>query len=85
MTETIIWSKDNCPYCVTAKSLLDSKGIRYEERKIGPEWTRDQLLEVLPVIPDVLTVPQIWLYGEYIGGCDKLQAYMETHEMWKND
>lgn len=85
MTKTIVWSKDNCPYCVTAKALLDSKGIRYEERKIGTEWTRDLLLAALPTIPEVLTVPQIWLHGEYIGGCDQLQAYMETHEMWKND
>jgi glutaredoxin len=85
MTETIVWSKDNCPYCITAKSLLASKGIRYEERKIGDGWTREQLLESLPAIPKTLTVPQIWLHGEYIGGCDQLEAYMESHEMWRND
>lgn len=85
MTNTIVWSKTNCPYCVTAKLLLESKGIRYEERKIGEGWTRDQLLEVMPHVPQVLTVPQIWLYGEYIGGADQLQAYAESHDMWRND
>ena len=31
-----VWSKDNCPYCDQAKSLLKMKGIEYEERnKIG--------------------------------------------------
>lgn len=85
MKETIVWSKENCPFCVTAKALLESKGIRYEERKVGEGWTREQLLEALPVIPERLTVPQIWLYGEYIGGADQLQAYMESHDMWRND
>ena len=85
MKETIVWSKSNCPHCITAKSLLAGKGIRYEERKIGEGWTREQLLEVLPVIPEILTVPQIWIHGEYVGGADKLQAYMESHDMWRND
>lgn len=85
MKDTIVWSKPNCPYCVTAKALLDSKGIRYEERIVGEGWNREQLLEALPAIPSQLTVPQIWLYGEYIGGADQLQTYMESHDMWRND
>ena len=88
MTNTVVWSKDNCPYCVRAKLLLQSKGIAYEERRIGADkpdggvWTREELLEAAP---NARTVPQIWLYGEYIGGCDSLEAYMESHDMWRND
>ena len=40
----IVWSKPMCPYCDMAKNLLDSKGIEYEVRMLGEQWTREQLL-----------------------------------------
>jgi glutaredoxin 3 len=55
-----------------AKTLLKNKGIEFEERIIGVEWTREQLLES---IPQARTVPQIILNGEYIGGYDQLKAH----------
>jgi len=77
--DTIIWTKKHCPFCVRAKELFDSKKIEYEERVIGEQWTRDQLLEAAP---EAKTVPQIWLRGKYIGGYDDLQQYYEDHNMW---
>jgi len=82
MSETIVWSKDNCPYCVKAKRMLNSKGIRYEERNISNSWSKQQLLES---VPDAKTVPQIFLHGKYIGGSDALEKYFEEHDMWRND
>jgi len=83
MNETIVWSKDNCPYCVKAKRMLDGKGIRYEERNItSNNWTKEQLLEA---VPNARTVPQIFLHGSYIGGADALEKYFEDHDMWRND
>jgi glutaredoxin 3 len=66
-----VWSKDNCPYCVQAKALLNQKGIVFEERKIGDGWTKDQLLEA---VPNARTVPQIFLDGELVGGFTELRA-----------
>lgn len=67
----LVWSKDNCPYCVQAKALLSQKGIAYEERKIGDGWTKEQLLEA---VPNARTVPQIFLDGELVGGFTELRA-----------
>jgi glutaredoxin 3 len=55
-----------------AKSLLKSKEIAFEERVIGLNWSREQLLEE---IPQARTVPQIILNGELIGGYDQLRAH----------
>ena len=66
-----VWSKDNCPYCVQAKALLNQKGIEFEERKIGDGWTKEQLLEA---VPNARTVPQIFLDGELVGGFTELHA-----------
>jgi len=66
----VIWSKRSCTFCEQAKSLLKSKGIEYEERKIGDGWTKEELLEA---VPTAQTVPQIFLEEEYIGGFQQLQ------------
>jgi glutaredoxin 3 len=76
--KNIIWSKDNCPYCTKAKELLVSKDINFEERNISKEWTKEQLLES---IPEAKTVPQIFLWGKYVGGYDSLLVYIENHNM----
>lgn len=69
----LIWSKPNCPYCDKAKAELTSRGIDYEERVIGSQWTKQQLLEM---VPDALTVPQIFLDGIYVGGYNELKEYI---------
>jgi len=77
----IVWSKDNCNYCVKAKNILNSKNISFEERNISNEWTKEQLLEA---VPNAKTVPQIFLWGKYIGGYDSLMEYLENHNMYNN-
>lgn len=71
MTTAIIWSRDNCPFCVQAKALLTQKGIEFEERNISADYTKDQLLEA---VPGAQTIPQIFLDGEYVGGFKELRA-----------
>lgn len=68
--EAIIYSKDFCGFCDRAKRLLEQKGIKYEERKIGHGWTKEQLLEA---VPNARTVPQIFLDGILVGGYDQLK------------
>lgn len=66
----IIWSKYNCPQCEQAKTLLRQKGLQYEERKIGDGWMREELLEV---VPNAKSVPQIFINEEYVGGLTELK------------
>lgn len=75
MNSTVVWSKDMCPYCEQAKTLLKNKGINFEERKIGSGWTREQLLEA---VPTARTVPQIVLNGELVGGFTELKKRLEN-------
>jgi glutaredoxin len=74
MTKAIVWSKNNCPFCVQAKSLLKLKNIEFEERNINTEtWTKEQLLEA---VPDARTLPQIFLDDNYIGGFTELRRHL---------
>jgi glutaredoxin len=66
----IVWSKYHCPYCDQAKALLTSKGIQFEEKKIGDGYTKEELLEA---VPTARTLPQIFLDGELVGGFTELR------------
>jgi len=71
----IVWTKPGCTFCDMAKSLLQQKGIEYEERNIGSGWTKEQLLEA---IPSARSVPQIVLNNEYIGTYEHLKDFLKA-------
>jgi glutaredoxin 3 len=72
--KAIVWSKDQCPYCVQAKSLLEMKDIEFEEKNINHGYTREQLLEA---VPNARTVPQIFLDDKLIGGFTELRQHLQ--------
>lgn len=74
MSQAVIWSKYDCPFCDQAKALLQLKGIEFEERKIGDGYTREDLLEA---VPTARTVPQIFLDGILIGGFTELRKHFD--------
>lgn len=70
--KAVVWSKESCSFCVSAKQLLKQKGYDIEERVIGHGFTREQLIEAVPL---ARTVPQIFVDGKYVGGYDDLKLY----------
>ena len=70
--KAIIWSTPTCSFCKNAKAELTKRGIEYEERIIGVNWTKEQLLEV---VPNARTVPQIFIDEIYVGGYTELMSY----------
>ena len=72
----IVYSKNVCPYCVQAKNLLDSKGIKYTEVNIETNAAgRDYLVE-----KGLRSVPQIFDGELHIGGFDKLQTWLQLKD-----
>lgn len=60
-----IYTKDYCPYCDRAKDYFDSKGLQY--REIDVTKTPEAYAE-LKQRTNHMTVPQIFIDGEFIGG-----------------
>ena len=58
-----------CPYCIRARSLLDSKAVAY--RDIGVDHDQ-QLRREMMERSGRTTVPQIWIGEQHIGGFDDL-------------
>jgi glutaredoxin 3 len=69
MAEVRIYTTRWCGYCVRAKTLLDARGLEYEEISLDDEvGFRQKLLDVT----GGWTVPQILVDGEPIGGYTEL-------------
>jgi glutaredoxin 3 len=71
MANVKIYSKEQCPYCVRAKALLDRKGIAYEE--IDAEHD-DALRAWLVEATGQRTVPQIFVGDRSLGGFSDIDA-----------
>ena len=66
-----VWSQTNCPACSEAKRLLDLHGVQIEERMLGINgYTKKDLIEL---VPDARSVPQIFIDGVYVGGLQELK------------
>ena len=72
MSEVEIYTTPVCPYCVRAKGLLTKKGVTYKEIDVsGDQATRDAMIARAG---GRYTVPQIFIAGQHVGGCDDLYA-----------
>jgi glutaredoxin 3 len=66
-----IYTTDHCSLCVSAKTLLDRRGISYEEVNLARDADgRDRLSSVT----GMFTFPQIVIDGEPVGGFAELLA-----------
>ena len=70
MAKIEIYTKAFCPYCTRAKNLLDSKGVTYEE--IDTTMGGPKRQEMIQRANGRMTVPQIFIDGKHVGGCDDL-------------
>lgn len=72
-----IYTKDNCVWCVKAKQLMNELDLKYEELKLGQDYTKEELRSLVPeTLP--LTVPQIFVYNKRIGGYEDFAEYLES-------
>ena len=69
MAEVTIYTTSWCPFCQRARQLLDSKGAAYNDIDIEQvEGARERMQQE----SGRTSVPQIWIGGRHIGGCDDL-------------
>jgi glutaredoxin 3 len=70
MAEIVIYTTNYCPYCVKAKQILRNHGANFEEIDL----TNDDAGRIALVEKSGgrKTVPQVFINGQHIGGCDDL-------------
>jgi glutaredoxin 3 len=79
MAEVELYTTMYCPYCSRARALLQRKGVTFVDIDIAVEPARRA--EMIRRAHGRRTVPQIFINGEHIGGCDDLVALERAGEL----
>lgn len=77
MPHVEIYATDTCPYCVRAKKLLGKKGIDF----VSHDVNRTGRGEMIERAGGRTTVPQIFIDGRHVGGCDDLYELEEAGKL----
>ena len=66
-----IYTKDNCPNCVTAKRILDAANLKYADVDI---MVGERMANLLKEFPDARQMPQIFINDQRVGGVEGLKV-----------
>jgi glutaredoxin 3 len=72
MKKVEIYSSLFCPYCTRAKRLLNQKGIEFIDIDVIADTSKRS--EMVQRAGGKTSVPQIFIDGQHVGGCDELYA-----------
>ncbi len=73
-----VYSTPNCPFCVSAKTLLKSKNLSYQEIDVSDDI--DSLQKMIK-LSGLRTVPQIFINNQSIGGYEELSKMNAKGEL----
>lgn len=79
MAEVEIYTTPFCGFCAAAKSLLKKKGVEFTE--IDIMFHPSKRPEMLERAGGRHTVPQIFIDGKHVGGCDDLYALEKAGDL----
>ncbi len=83
-----IFGKASCPHCVRAKEYLEQAQLDYQYHDVvkEPRSLYEMLARVKPIIgpKTPVTVPQIWIDGQYTGGASQLKQILKLTEVVPN-
>ena len=71
MKQVEIYTTQTCPYCIKAKGLLTKKRVAFRDIDVGGN---PALRAKMTERAGRTSVPQIFIGGTHIGGCDDLHA-----------
>lgn len=67
-----IYTKPTCGFCHMAKRVLTAKGVSFTEVNITAQ--PEKRVEMIQRAKGGSTVPQIFIGGKHVGGCDDLMT-----------
>ena len=78
MPRVLMYCTAACPFCQSAERLLVEKGVQIEKVRVDLEPERRAEMTQKS---GRRTVPQIWIGGRHIGGCDELHDLEYSGEL----
>jgi glutaredoxin len=66
--DVVLIGREGCGHCARARKMLEEKGWAFDEIPASPRRLR--------ATSGKATTPQIFIDGQYVGGCDELEKYL---------
>ena len=79
MAQVTIYTKPFCPFCIRAVSLLEKKGVAFDE--ISAAFDAETKAEMLERSGGRATYPQIFIGDTHVGGCDDIMALEQAGKL----
>ncbi|XP_010029146.2 glutaredoxin [Eucalyptus grandis] len=70
----VVFSKSYCPYCVSVKKMLSQLGVNFKALELDQENDGSEIQSALAEWTGQKTVPNVFIGGNHIGGCDATTA-----------
>nr|AAL04507.1 glutaredoxin [Tilia platyphyllos] len=70
----VVFSKSYCPFCVSVKQLLEQIGASFKAIELDNESDGSEIQAALAEWTGQRTVPNVFIGGKHIGGCDSTTA-----------
>ena len=72
IAEVVIYTTNYCPYCTKVKLLFKKKGVNFTEIDLTND--EEGRLTLIEKAGGRKTVPQVFINGKHLGGCDDLYS-----------
>jgi glutaredoxin len=79
----MIFSKSYCPYCKNAKDAAEKLGQAYHAIELDLVDNGDEIQDELEVKTQQRSVPNIFVKGTHVGGCDDFLTKVENGTVQK--
>ncbi|KAK3806624.1 MAG: glutaredoxin [Benniella sp.] len=77
----MIFSKSYCPYCLRVKDLFQDLDLKYTALELDEHDQGTEIQQALKVVSGQSTVPNVFVKGHHVGGCDATIAANETGKL----
>lgn len=71
-------AQPQCGFSATVVRILDHLGVQYQDVNVLAD---PELREGIKTFSDWPTIPQLYVKGEFIGGCDIVREMFQTGEL----
>eukprot|EP00276_Gloeochaete_wittrockiana_P010376 CAMPEP_0184652368 /NCGR_PEP_ID=MMETSP0308-20130426/10069_1 /TAXON_ID=38269 /ORGANISM="Gloeochaete witrockiana, Strain SAG 46.84" /LENGTH=104 /DNA_ID=CAMNT_0027087205 /DNA_START=2089 /DNA_END=2403 /DNA_ORIENTATION=- len=77
----VVFSKTYCPYCTKVKGLFEELKVKAKIYELDDLPDGDSIQEALAAITGQRTVPNVFIGGNHVGGCDNTVAAQKSGKL----
>ncbi|KAK9832794.1 hypothetical protein WJX81_001740 [Elliptochloris bilobata] len=79
--KVVVYSKSYCPYCAQVKGLFNKLNVDYKLFELDQIADGQDVQNALHDVTSRRTVPQVFVDGKFIGGCDDTTGMYQSGEL----